>query len=75
MFSTGDNETEPLNKHGENMANLLEEVDEFRMKTLKEILGILTPIQGVQYIAAAKRIRLCLQQWGDKREQEHNSNK
>ncbi|KAG5613913.1 hypothetical protein H5410_013737 [Solanum commersonii] len=70
----GENEIEPLNKHGEDMSNLLEEVDELRMKTLKEILGILTPIQGVEYLAAAKRIRLCLQQWGKKREQEHNSN-
>ncbi|KAH0701492.1 hypothetical protein KY285_015770 [Solanum tuberosum] len=70
----GENEIEPLNKHGEDMSNLLEEVDELRMKTLKEILGILTPIQGVEYLAAAKRIRLCLQQWGKKREQEHKSN-
>ncbi|KAK4733161.1 hypothetical protein R3W88_007422 [Solanum pinnatisectum] len=70
----GENEIEPLNKHGEDMSNLLEEADELRMKTLKEILGILTPIQGVEYLAAAKRIRLCLQQWGKKREQEHNSN-
>nr|XP_004234088.1 protein DOG1-like 3 [Solanum lycopersicum] len=69
-----ENEIEPLNKHGEDMSNLLEEVDELRMKTLKEILGILTPIQGVEYLAATKRIRLCLQQWGKKREQEHNSN-
>lgn len=74
MFSTDENEIEPLNKHGEDMSNLLEEVDELRMKTLKEILGILTPIQGVEYLAATKRIRLCLQQWGKKREQEHNSN-
>ncbi|KAH0760404.1 hypothetical protein KY290_016477 [Solanum tuberosum] len=70
MFATGENEIEPLNKHGEDMSNLLEEVDELRMKTLKEILGILTPIQGVEYLAAAKRIRLCLKQWGKKREQE-----
>ncbi|KAJ8568868.1 hypothetical protein K7X08_032565 [Anisodus acutangulus] len=70
----GENENEPLNKHGHNMANLLEEADELRMNTLKEILGILTPIQGVEYLAAAKRIRLCLQQWGKKREQEHSSN-
>ncbi|KAH0760392.1 hypothetical protein KY290_016465 [Solanum tuberosum] len=74
MFATGENEIEPLNKHGEDLSNLLEEVDELRMKTLKEILGILTPIQGVEYLATAKRIRLCLQQWGKKREQEHNSN-
>ncbi|KAM3239296.1 protein DOG1-like 3 [Capsicum annuum] len=70
----GESEKEPLNKLGEDMANLLEEADELRMKSLKEILGILTPIQGVEYLAAAKRIRLCLQQWGKKREQEHNSN-
>ncbi|KAH0760399.1 hypothetical protein KY290_016472 [Solanum tuberosum] len=47
----GENEMEHLNKHGEDMSNLLEEVDELRMKTLKEILGILTPIQGVEYLA------------------------
>ncbi|XP_059283401.1 protein DOG1-like 3 [Lycium ferocissimum] len=70
----GENENEPLNKHAHSMANLLEEADELRMKTLKEILGIVTPIQGVEYLAAAKRIRLCLQQWGKKREQEHSNN-
>ncbi|XP_060190176.1 protein DOG1-like 3 isoform X1 [Lycium barbarum] len=71
---TEEGENEPLDKHGHNMANLLEEADELRMKTLKEILRILTPIQGVEYLAAAKRIRLCLQQWGKKREQEHSNN-
>ncbi|CAN4091939.1 unnamed protein product [Withania somnifera] len=68
-----ENEKEALNKHGEDMANLLEEADELRMKALKEILGILTPIQGVKYLAAAKKIRLCLQQWGKQKEHEHNS--
>lgn len=73
MFSTGENEEEPLNKHGQGMTTLLEEADELRMNTLKEILGILTPIQGVEYLASAKRIRLSLQQWGKKREQEHTN--
>lgn len=73
MFSTGMNEEEPLNKHSQGMTTLLEEADELRMNALKEILGILTPIEGVEYLASAKRIRLYLQQWGEKREQEHNN--
>ncbi|KAK4368390.1 hypothetical protein RND71_012182 [Anisodus tanguticus] len=64
---------QPIAKAAKN-CDTQEEADELRMNTLKEILGILTPIQGVEYLAAAKRIRLCLQQWGKKREQEHSSN-
>ncbi|XP_009792613.1 protein DOG1-like 3 [Nicotiana sylvestris] len=71
--NNSENEEEPLNKHGQGMTTLLEEADELRMNTLKEILGILTPIQGVEYLASAKRIRLSLQQWGKKREQEHTN--
>ncbi|XP_009762839.1 protein DOG1-like 3 [Nicotiana tabacum] len=63
-----ENADEPLDKHNKYMAAIMEEADELRMKTLKEIVVILEPDQAVEYLAAAKKIRLCLQQWGKKRE-------
>lgn len=43
----------------------MEEADELRMETLKEIvLNILKPIQAVEYLEAAKRMRLCIGKWG-----------
>ncbi|XP_060194266.1 protein DOG1-like 1 [Lycium barbarum] len=68
-----ENADEPLDKHSQHMAGVMEEADELRMKTLKEIvLTILEPVQGVEYLAAAKKIRFCVNQWGKKRDHEHS---
>ncbi|XP_016562027.1 protein DOG1-like 3 [Capsicum annuum] len=65
---------EALDEHGQHMADLMEEADELRMKTLKEIvLDILKPVQAVEYLAAAKRTRLCFHKWGEKREHQHTN--
>ncbi|KAG5622376.1 hypothetical protein H5410_007594 [Solanum commersonii] len=63
------------------MADVIEEADELRMKTLREILNrfklwiILHTKRPtlclVEYLAAAKKIRFCVQQWGEKRDQQH----
>nr|XP_016459850.1 PREDICTED: uncharacterized protein LOC107783400 [Nicotiana tabacum] len=68
-----ENADEPLDKHSKYMAAIMEEADELRMKTLKEIVVILEPAQAVEYLAAAKKIRLCIQQWGKKRDHDHTN--
>ncbi|KAM3284930.1 hypothetical protein P3S67_023729 [Capsicum chacoense] len=66
------NADEALDEHGRHMAGIMEEADELRMETLKEIvLNILKPIQAVEYLEAAKRMRLCFGKWGEKRDQQH----
>ncbi|XP_060195270.1 protein DOG1-like 1 [Lycium barbarum] len=67
-----ENADEALEEHSQLMAGVMEEADELRMKTLKEIVNILEPVQAVEYLAAAKRIRFCVQQWGKKRDHEHS---
>ncbi|XP_049382962.1 protein DOG1-like 1 [Solanum stenotomum] len=62
---------EALDEHSGHMADVIEEADELRMKTLKEILNILEQLQAVEYLAAAKKMRFCVQQWGEKRDQQH----
>ncbi|XP_009792490.1 protein DOG1-like 3 [Nicotiana sylvestris] len=74
MMKDQENADEDLDKHSHNMATVMEEADKLRMKTLKQIVSILiTPAQAVEYLAAAKRIRLCLKQWGKKRDHEHTN--
>ncbi|XP_015065335.1 protein DELAY OF GERMINATION 1-like [Solanum pennellii] len=62
---------EALDEHSGHMADVIEEADRLRMKTLKAIVNILEPVQAVEYLAAAKKIRFCVQQWGEKRDQQH----
>nr|UWL63425.1 delay of germination 1 [Solanum rostratum] len=67
-----ENADEDLDELSKRMAGVIEEADQLRLKTLKEIVNILKPVQAVEYLAAAKKIRLCVEQWGKKRDQEHN---
>lgn len=60
-----------LDKHGAAMAAILEEADRLRMTTVREIVKILTPSQAVDFLAAGKKIRLCMQDWGRKRDEDH----
>ncbi|GFP91704.1 tgacg-sequence-specific DNA-binding protein tga-2.1 [Phtheirospermum japonicum] len=62
---------EALDKHGGAMAEILKEADEMRMSTLREVVGILTPRQAVDFLAAGKKLRLCMQDWGRKRDIDH----
>ncbi|KAH0717828.1 hypothetical protein KY285_013859 [Solanum tuberosum] len=66
-----DKADEALDEHSGHMADVIEEADKLRMKTVKEIVKILEPVQAVEYLAAAKKIRFCVQQWGEKRDQQH----
>ncbi|KAL6197268.1 hypothetical protein ACLB2K_032877 [Fragaria x ananassa] len=60
-----------LDDHGQHMVKLLEEADELRMNTMKEVLKILTPLQGVDFLVASKKLHLCVHRWGRQRDQKH----
>ncbi|KAL8045752.1 hypothetical protein ABFX02_08G134400 [Erythranthe guttata] len=63
-----------LDKHGRAMAEILEEADRLRLSSLRELIGILTPPQAVDFMAAGKKLRLCMQDWGKKRDLDHGRN-
>ncbi|CAI9087257.1 OLC1v1021284C1 [Oldenlandia corymbosa var. corymbosa] len=66
---------EALDNHAESTVKLLEEADELRIRTLKElILGILSPLQAVEFLAASKKLRLCIREWGRRRDNRHGRN-
>lgn len=65
---------EALDKHGRAMAKVLEEADQLRLNTVREIIRIFTPRQAVDFLAASKKHRLCMQEWGRKRDLDHGRN-
>ncbi|KAG8365544.1 hypothetical protein BUALT_Bualt18G0116100 [Buddleja alternifolia] len=68
--SNGDVEA-ALDKHGMAMAEILEEADKLRLNTMREITNILTPRQAVEFLSASKKLALCMQDWGRKRDLDH----
>lgn len=50
------------------MACLVEDADRLRLETVKEIIEILKPVQAVQFLAAGKKLRLCMHEWSMKKE-------
>lgn len=69
-----DNLEDALDKHGRAMAEILGEADQLRLNTLREVVGILTPRQAVDFLAAGKKLRLCMQDWGKKNDLDHGRN-
>ncbi|GFP89609.1 transcription factor hbp-1b(c38) [Phtheirospermum japonicum] len=63
-----------LGGHGGEMLEVLGEADRLRMRTLTEVLKILTPREAVSFLAAGKKLQLCLQQWGRESDREHGRN-
>ncbi|XVF25633.1 hypothetical protein REPUB_Repub13aG0230100 [Reevesia pubescens] len=63
-----------LDEHESSMVNMLHKADKLRLNTLKELLGILTPVQGVDFLAASKKLHLCLHEWGKTRDNRHGRN-
>ncbi|XP_041023976.1 protein DELAY OF GERMINATION 1 [Juglans microcarpa x Juglans regia] len=60
-----------LDKHEQAMVGVLEEADRLRLSTLKELIGILTPRQAVDFLAVSKKLHLCVHQWGKRRDLRH----
>lgn len=61
---------EEIAKIEEAMLCTMEEADELRLNTYKDLVKILTPVQALDYIIAAKKHRLCVQAWGIERDRE-----
>ncbi|KAF5191873.1 Transcription factor [Thalictrum thalictroides] len=49
------------------LVGFLEEADKLRLKTLQELLNILTPLQAVEFLMAAKKLHLSIHNWCKKR--------
>ncbi|KAK3038569.1 hypothetical protein RJ639_028020 [Escallonia herrerae] len=53
----------------EGLVEILHRADDLRLRTLKEVLDILTPIQAVHFLIAAAELHLRLHDWGKKRDE------
>ncbi|CAL2251968.1 unnamed protein product [Prunus armeniaca] len=60
---------EALDEHGQAMVRILEEADQLRLSTVKELVNILTPLQAVDFLVASKKLHLCVHKWGRNRDQ------
>ncbi|KAK4490635.1 hypothetical protein RD792_001323 [Penstemon davidsonii] len=56
----------------EGLVEILQRADDLRMKTLKEVLNILTQIQCVHFLIAAAELHLRSHEWGKNRDARHN---
>lgn len=59
--------------HEAAMAEVICEADRLRMETLKEVMGILSPLQAVDLLIAAKQLHISMHCWGVRRERERTS--
>ncbi|XP_021895752.1 protein DELAY OF GERMINATION 1-like [Carica papaya] len=70
-----DEESERVNKELDEqemvMTNILEDADKLRLNTLKGLLDILKPQQAVDFLAAGKKLHLCMHEWGKRRDVKH----
>lgn len=64
-----------LDKHEQGMVGALEEADSLRLSTLKELMDILTSRQAVDFLTAAKKLQLCVHEWGKTRDERHGRGK
>ncbi|XP_026419494.1 protein DELAY OF GERMINATION 1-like [Papaver somniferum] len=60
-----------LDSHSKELASILVDSDKLRMNTLREVIGILTPFQAVDFLIAGKKLHLCMHQWGQRRDHRH----
>ncbi|XP_030516041.1 protein DOG1-like 3 [Rhodamnia argentea] len=53
----------------EGLEEILEMADDLRLRTLKEILNILCPMQAVHFLIAAAELHLRIHEWGKKKDE------
>ncbi|KAG8383884.1 hypothetical protein BUALT_Bualt04G0060600 [Buddleja alternifolia] len=61
-----------LSPKEEGLVEVLQMADDLRLKTLKDVIGILSPIQGVHFLIAAAELHLRVHEWGKKRDAKHH---
>ncbi|BFG30876.1 hypothetical protein CerSpe_171500 [Prunus speciosa] len=59
---------EALDEHGQAMERILEEADQLRLSTVRELVNILTALQAVDFLVASKKLHLCMHKWGKNRD-------
>ncbi|KAI3903227.1 hypothetical protein MKW98_031881 [Papaver atlanticum] len=59
-----------LDSHSKELARILVDLDKLRMITLKELIGILTPFQAVDFLIVGKKLHLCMHR-GQRRDHHH----
>ncbi|OVA07258.1 Transcription factor TGA like domain [Macleaya cordata] len=57
-----------LDAHARALAGVLDDADKLRMNTLKELIGILKPLQAVDFLIVSKKLHLCIHEWGKRRD-------
>ncbi|KAI3973167.1 hypothetical protein MKX01_020902 [Papaver californicum] len=62
---------EALDSHAKDLVTVLVDSDNMRLIALKELLGILTPLQAVDYLIASIKLHIRVHQWGLRRDERH----
>ncbi|KAJ9551471.1 hypothetical protein OSB04_015516 [Centaurea solstitialis] len=57
-----------MDSHALDLYNVLIEADQLRLNTLKGMIDILTPLQAVEFLVAAKKLHLSLHEWSKRRD-------
>ncbi|PON77026.1 TGA transcription factor [Parasponia andersonii] len=60
-----------LDEHEQALVAALVEADKLRLNTLKELVGILKPLQAADFLAMSKKLHLCIHELSKKRDQRH----
>lgn len=65
MNSTSEDDVDRgLAAHSVALNGILVDADELRVKVLKELVHILTPLQGIHLLVAVNRLHLSIHEWG-----------
>lgn len=59
-----------LSKKEDRLEEILEKADDLRLRTLKKVVEILSPIQAVHFLIAAAELHLRVHEWGKKKDNE-----
>ncbi|KAG8386428.1 hypothetical protein BUALT_Bualt03G0147700 [Buddleja alternifolia] len=57
-----------MDSHSLSLASIIAEADRLRLSTMKELMGILTPLQAVDLLVATKKLKLSMHEWGKRRD-------
>ncbi|KAL3821257.1 hypothetical protein ACJIZ3_007162 [Penstemon smallii] len=53
-----------MDAHSVSLASIMGDADRLRLRTLKDLVGILTPLQTVDLLVATKKLHLSMHEWG-----------
>lgn len=65
---------ETLAPKEEGFVEILKMADDLRLRTLKRVLNMLTPVQGTHFLIAAAELHLRVHEWGIKKDARRDQN-